>query len=321
VLYPLALSLADAVGADTDQERRRRVGGFLMFSGIASLSLSSALWLTAMAANPLGAEMARAFGVDVTFTSWFVAASVPTLVAMALLPLLLHRLMAPGGATPDAPAASRRALAAMGPMSREERIVAAVFVAMVLLWSLSGPLGVDLTAVAFLGLGVLLVTGVLTPRGFEGQGGVLATFIWFAVLFTLSSQLNELGFMAHLGRRMAGAMVELPPALAGPLLVTVYVLLHYLFVSQTAHLLALFPVFMQVGVNLEVPAAPLAFLLLFATNFFSAISPQASSANPLFIESGFLSQSEVYRLGAVTTAFNLAVYLALGMPWLLAVTR
>jgi DASS family divalent anion:Na+ symporter len=206
-------------------------------------------------------------------------------------------------------------------MSREERIVAAVFVAMVLLWSLSGPLGVDLTAVAFLGLGVLLVTGVLTPRGFEGQGGVLATFIWFAVLFTLSSQLNELGFMAHLGRRMAGAMVELPPALAGPLLVTVYVLLHYLFVSQTAHLLALFLVFMQVGVNLEVPAAPLAFLLLFATNFFSAISPQASSANPLFIESGFLSQSEVYRLGAVTTAFNLAVYLALGMPWLLAVTR
>ena len=30
-----------------------------MFSGMASLTLSSALWLTAMAANPLGAEMAR----------------------------------------------------------------------------------------------------------------------------------------------------------------------------------------------------------------------------------------------------------------------
>ena len=29
-----------------------------MFSGIVSLSLSSALWLTAMAANPLGAEIA-----------------------------------------------------------------------------------------------------------------------------------------------------------------------------------------------------------------------------------------------------------------------
>ena len=42
-----------------DDPSRRRLGAFLMFSGIASLSLSSALWLTAMAANPLGAEIAR----------------------------------------------------------------------------------------------------------------------------------------------------------------------------------------------------------------------------------------------------------------------
>ena len=42
--------------------RRRAAGAsasFLMFSGIVSLSLSSALWLTAMAANPLGAEIAQ----------------------------------------------------------------------------------------------------------------------------------------------------------------------------------------------------------------------------------------------------------------------
>ena len=56
----------------------------------------------------------------------------------------------------------------------------------------------------------------------------------------------------------------------------------YLFVSQTAHLLALFGVFMDVGVKVGVPAMPLALLLLFATNFFSAITPQASSANLLF---------------------------------------
>ena len=41
-----------------------------MFSGMASLSLSSALWLTAMAANPLGAEIARTFGVEIGFGSW-----------------------------------------------------------------------------------------------------------------------------------------------------------------------------------------------------------------------------------------------------------
>ena len=60
------------------------------------------------------------------------------------------------------------------------------------------------------------------------------------------------------------------------------------------------------------PAAPLAFLLLFATNYFSAITPQGSSANLLFAGSGYLSQGELYRLGAITTAFNLLVLLLVG---------
>ena len=35
------------------------------------------------------------------------------------------------------------------------------------------------------------------------------------------------------------------------------------------------------------------------------MTPQGSSANLLFAGSGYLSQGELYRLGAITTAFNL----------------
>ena len=49
----------------------------------------------------------------------------------------------------------------------------------------------------------------------------------------------------------------------------------------------------------------LAFQLLFATNYFSVITPQGSSANLLFAGSGYLTQGELYRLGAITTAFSL----------------
>jgi hypothetical protein len=59
VLYPLVLSVAEAAGARPGEEGCRRLGAYLMFSGIASLTVSSALWFTAMAANPLGAEIAR----------------------------------------------------------------------------------------------------------------------------------------------------------------------------------------------------------------------------------------------------------------------
>ncbi len=322
VLYPLVYSLAVAAGARPAEEGRRRLGTFLMFCGMASLSLSSALWFTAMAANPLGAEIAKTFGVEMGFGSWLLAASLPTLATMALLPAVLFRITRPEvTATPEAPAAARVALAALGPVSRNEKIVAGTFAGMVALWASAASLGLDSTAVAFLGLGVLLATGALTLADIAKEGDVLATFIWFAVLYTLSEQLNALGFMGYLGLRFAGALGGLHWIAVYLVLAVAYVALHYLFVSQTAHVLALFGVFMGVGVKLGVPAAPLAFLLLFASNFFSAITPQGSSANLLFVDSGYLSQKDAYRLGAIATAFSLAVYLVVGTPWLMAIGR
>jgi DASS family divalent anion:Na+ symporter len=322
VLYPLAYSLANAAGARPDRPDRRRVGMFLMFSGVASLSVSSALWLTAMAANPLGTEMARAVGVEIGFGRWLLAASVPTLCAMAVLPLVLYRVISPEvRSTPDAPAAARQALAALGPLSRQEWIVLIVFVGMVGLWASAATLGLDSTAIAFLGLGALLATGVITLDDITKQGDVLATFIWFAVLFTLSSQLNELGFMGFLGRQLAAALGGLASPTAGLILVFAYILLHYLFVSQTAHLLALYAVFLDVGVKLGVNPGILAFQLLFATNYFSAITPQGSSANLLFAGSGYLTQGDLYRLGAIATGVCVAIYFVLGTAWLWIVAR
>jgi DASS family divalent anion:Na+ symporter len=322
VLFPLALSVAEAAGVKPGREDRQRLARYLMFSGMASLSLSSALWLTAMAGNPLGAEIAKTQGVEISFVSWLIASSVPTLLAMVLLPFLYYKIIRPEvTAMPEAPAEARKALAALGPLTRDQKVVGWTFLGMVILWGASATLGIDPTAVAFLGLGILLATDVLTLGDIAKEGDVLATFIWFASLFTLSDQLNKLGFMEFLGGRLVLRLGGLPPAVVGVALVVVYVLLHYLFVSQTAHLLALFGVFLGVGVKLGVPPAWLAFQLLFATNYFAAIAPQASSANLLFVGSGYLSQGDVYRLGALHTGLCVLLYLLVGTPWLLLVAR
>ena len=311
MLYPVAVSLLEAAGSTPGNPARRRLGAFVMFSGIASLGLSSALWLTAMAGNPLGSAIAKSSGVEIGFGSWFIAASLPTLVAMALLPLLLYKIIKPEITdTPEAPAAARRALRTLGPFSRDERVVAATCVGMVGLWAIAATIQLDSTAVAFLGFGMLLVSGALTLADIAREGEVLGIFIWFAILFALSSQLNELGFMTFLGTRLADRLGGLTGFPAGSALVVAFVALHYLFVSQTAHVLALFGVFLEVGVRLGVPAGPLAFQLLFAANYFSMLTPQASSANLLFAGSGYLSQGELYRLGAITTAFLVILYLA-----------
>jgi DASS family divalent anion:Na+ symporter len=51
------------------------------------------------------------------------------------------------------------------------------------------------------------------------------------------------------------------------------------------------------------------------------MAPQASSANLLFVGSGYVSQQDLYRLGALHTALCVLLFLVVGTPWLLLVTR
>jgi DASS family divalent anion:Na+ symporter len=322
VLFPIVLSVCKGAGSNPEDPEGRRLGGYLMFCGMASLALSSALWMTATSANPVGVQIAAKLGLEIGFGSWLVAASVPALVAIGLLPLLVAKLFPPRvGATPEAPAAARAELATMGAFSRDEWITAVVFIVMVLGWVLADKLKINVTSVAFMGLGVLLVTGALTLDDIAKQGDTLATFLWLAVLFALSGQLNELGFMGYAGERLASRLGGLSwPALYVTLIV-LYVGIHYLFVSQTSQVLALLGVFLDVGIRGGVPAPLMGFGLLFASSYFSVITPQGGSQNIIFAASGYLTQRELYRIGLLTTLAFLAVFLIIGTPWILLVTR
>ena len=81
------LSVAQGSGSRPDDPEGRRLGGYLMFCAMASLAVSSALWMTATSANPIGIQVAQEFGLEIGFGKWLVAASVPALTAILLLPL------------------------------------------------------------------------------------------------------------------------------------------------------------------------------------------------------------------------------------------
>jgi DASS family divalent anion:Na+ symporter len=321
VLFPVVLSVAQGAGSLPDQPERRRLGGYLMFCAMASLAVSSALWMTATSANPIGIQVAKEFGVTIGFGTWLATASVPALCAIVLLPLVLARLFPHGvGATPEAPATARAALAEMGSLTREEMITAGAFVLMVAGWVFADRLQLNVTSVAFAGLGVLLMTNVLTLDDIARQGDTLATFLWLAVLFALSGQLNELGFMGYAGQRLAAQLGGLSWPVTYVALVVLYVAIHYMFVSQSSHVLALMGVFLDVGIRGGVPAPLMAFALLFASSYFSVITPQAGSQNVIFVGSGYLTQRELYRLGLQTTLFFMLVFLVVGTAWILLVT-
>ena len=322
VLYPLVYGLAHDCGSKVGDGTHKKVGSYLMMTSMAGLTVSSALWLTAMAVNPVGAKIAETIGVHITFSSWLMASVVPTLIAFMAIPWVLYRIYPPELTfTPDAPVNAQTMLKVMGPVSRNEWITAGVFLGMLVLWSLSGFLSIDKAAVAFGGLGILIAARVFSVEDFRTQGEALSTLIWFAILFALSTQLAEMGFMSTVANHFTSYLIGMSWLSVYTLLIVLYVLIHYFFVSQSAHLLALFGLFLSIGVASGVPGELMAMMLLFATNFNAIITPQGSSANAIYFSSGYITAREIYIYGGAITLLNLIVYLAIGTPWILAITR
>ncbi|MDH5414048.1 MAG: anion permease, partial [Flavobacteriaceae bacterium] len=318
IMYPITHALALDTGSLPTPEGRKRTGTYLMMTYIAGQTISSALWLTGMAANPVGVGIAAEFGVNMNFGNWVFVASVPCIIALIAIPFVLYKLFPPENKyTPEAPEMARKGLLEMGPMSMQEWIMGSTFFGMILLWIFSPVLNINLAIVAFLGLSILILAKVYTIEDIrQGGGDALETYIWFAILYMMSTALNDMGFMKILGAQLATYLIDYHWITVYILLIVLYIVIHYLFVSQTAHLLALYAVFLQVAVNAEVPAALMAFMLSFATNLFAAITPQASSSNVLFVGSGFLPSKDIYKQGVVITVLNTVIFL-LATPWIM----
>lgn len=318
IMYPITHALALDTGSLPTPEGRKRTGTYLMMTYIAGQTISSALWLTGMAANPVGVGIAAEFGVNMNFGNWVFVASVPCIIALIAIPFVLYKLFPPENKyTPEAPEMARKGLLEMGPMSMQEWIMGSTFFGMILLWIFSPVLNINLAIVAFLGLSILILAKVYTIEDIrQGGGDALETYIWFAILYMMSTALNNMGFMKILGAQLATYLIDYHWITVYVLLIVLYIVIHYLFVSQTAHLLALYAVFLQVAVNAEVPAALMAFMLSFATNLFAAITPQASSSNVLFVGSGFLPSKDIYKQGIVITVLNTIIFL-LATPWIM----
>ena len=84
------------------------------------------MFLTAMAANPLSANLTfNTIKQNIGWTDWAKAAFVPGLVSLIVVPLLLYLIYPPTvKSSPDAPKLAREKLEKMGPMSRNEIIMA-----------------------------------------------------------------------------------------------------------------------------------------------------------------------------------------------------
>jgi len=316
VVFPILRAVAEAYDSRPEDGTGERIGAFLTLAAFQGTVVTSAMFLTAMAANPLAVELASVQGIRITWAGWALAASLPGLLSLAIIPWILYRLFPPRiRETPRARTLARERLKAMGTLRGSEWIMMCCFALLLVMWILGEPLGIHPTATALLGLVVLLMTGVLTWRDVLAESGAWNTLVWFSALVMMASFLTELGLIPWFSEVVGGAFGGSGWIWAFLGLSLVYFYSHYFFASNTAHVSAMYAPFLGAAVVVGTPPLLAALVLAFFSNLFSSTTHYGTGPAPVLFGSGFVEVGDWWRLGFLVSLVNLAVWLGLGSLW------
>ena len=220
VIHPIMRSIADSYGSSPEK-------------GTSSGSAAIWRWSTTTPTRsprpcssprprpiPLCVELiakATNSSIQITWGQWALAALLPCLVMLLVMPLVLYLLYPPEiKQTPGAKELARDELAKLGPMKPEEKITLGVLVLMLVdlgrhsgldSWARLSPSTRPTTAV--IGLSLLLITGVLEWEDILKARSAWDTLMWFAALVMMATFLGRLGLTKWFSETIQGGITEM----------------------------------------------------------------------------------------------------------------
>lgn len=327
IIHPVMRSIADSFDSKPEPGSTEKIGRYLSLVNYNINPITSAMFITATAPNPLIVSFIMK-GTDPSFElswgMWAIAALVPAIVSLIVVPLVIYWLYPPEiKHTPNAQVFAREKLSALGPISLSEKITLAVFGLLLLLWAgipaliLGDGWSVNPTTAAFIGLSILLMTGVLSWDDLLKNKGAWDTVVWFAALVMMATFLGKLGLISWLSQSVGGAIDNLGISWIGGtiLLVLVYVYSHYFFASTTAHITAMFAAFFTAGLALGAPPALLGLILAFSSSLMMSLTHYGTGTAPIIFGSGYVSLGEWWKTGFILSVVNLIIWITVGGLW------
>jgi DASS family divalent anion:Na+ symporter len=226
--------------------------------------------------------------------------------------------------TPEAPRQAKKKLKELGNMTYAETTTLTVLIIALGFWIGGGyikPTPISTMAVAFMALSLLLLTGALQWDDCLACTFAWDTLFWIAILMSQSKALTDKGVIAYFADGVSSNLVATGMPLVGiwMLLLTVYVAMHYLFASQSAHVAAMYPAFLAVMLRCGISPVLSAMSLAYIGNTMTAMTHYASAESVVYFSQRYYSVKAVWGVGFVMTLLNLAVWLSLGLGWWKAV--
>lgn len=327
IIHPIMKSIAHSIGSEADDGTAGKIGRYLALVNYHTNPITSAMFITATAPNPLVVKfVADATGAQVSLTwgTWALAMLLPGLVCIAVMPLVIAWMYPPEiQRTPNARDFAREQLAALGHFKNSERILLGVFLLLLILWAgvpamlLGNAYAVDATTAAFVGLALLLVTGVLTWDEILAEKSAWDTVVWFSALVMMATFLNKLGVVGWFSDSIRDGILHLGLDwfAASALLLLVYMYAHYFFASTTAHITAMFGAFYTAGIALGAPPMGFALIMAGASSIMMTLTHYATGTSPIIFGSGYTTLGQWWKAGFVMSVVNLSLWLVVGVVW------
>lgn len=325
IINPIVQAIARSFKSTPEDGTQNKIGTYLSLVNYQANPISSAMFITATAPNPLVVDLiAQATNLEVylTWGQWALGMFLPGIAAMLLMPLVLYFLSPPEiKSTPNASAFAKDKLKELGKMKNNEKIMLSVFVLLLLLWA--GALGLffgislDATSVALLGLSLVLISGVLTFGEVLAEKAAWNTLVWFSALVMMATLLGKLGVTQFL----AEALGEFASAMGlGEISIMIFLSLaflytHYFFASTTAHISAMFFVFYSAGLALGAPPLLYAFIMIASGNVMMALTHYATGTAPVIFGTGYVTLKKWWSIGFVISIVDIVVMIAVGLFW------
>jgi divalent anion:Na+ symporter, DASS family len=95
----------------------------------------------------------------------------------------------------------------------------------------------------------------------------------------------------------------------------VYFYSHYLFVSNTAHVSAMFAPFLAIMLAMGAPPLPAALLLAAFSSIDACLTHYGTPSGPILFAGGEVSIGAWWRAGAVLSVVHIVLWLVLGTAW------
>lgn len=318
-IFPVIRNLPPLYDSKPNDPSARRIGSYIMWTAIATTSVTSSMFLTALAPNLLAAELIRkTVKIDVSWIQWFMAMAPAGFVLLLAVPLLTYVLYPPqvkqGN---EVPAWAAEELRKMGPLSRREWTLGLLVLVALALWIFADDY-VNPTTAALMVIAFMLVTGVVTWDDMLANKQAWNTFAWFATLVSLADGLSKTGFVKWFADMMSHHMSGFSPILAAVVLVLIFFFTHYMFASVTAHATAMLPVMLTVGSTIPgMPMEAFALLLALTLGLMGILTPYGTGPSPVYFGSGYLPAADYWRLGAIFGVIYIVVFLVISVPLLL----